>query len=105
MNIKCIQDRKSIRVLGIVLETLMSGQSLCFHSEDEDGNIENFCFYWKDGQLYQDYDARYLNSDGVRYMAESVEGEKSSFEDLVYILRESRSSNWSLGWSNADCAL
>lgn len=105
MDKKASTDRRSIRVLSMVLETLMSGQSLCFHSTDEDGNIENFCFYWRDGQLYQDSDKRYLNNDGVRYLAESFEGEESSFEDIVYILRESRDLNWSLGWSNADCAL
>ena len=105
MNKKAIQDRKSIRVLGIVLETLMSGQSLCFHSEDGNGNIENFCFYFKRGELYLDTDRRYLNNDGVRYMDGSSEGEKSSFEDIVYLLRDSHGLNWSLGWDNADCAL
>ena len=58
----------TVNVFKTVLETVMSNQNIAFHSEDEEGNIENYFFFWEEGQLLMDYDCRRLNNEGIRYL-------------------------------------
>lgn len=95
----------TINVFKTVLETVMSHQNIAFHSEDEEGSIENYFFFWEDGQLLMDYDCRRLNNDGIRYLDTSYENEPASLKDLIFIIRNSEDYIWSLGWSNIDCDL
>lgn len=95
----------TVNVFKIVLETVMSNQNIAFHSEDEEGTIENYFFFWEDGQLLMDYDCRRLNNDGTRYLDTSYENEPASLTDLIFIIRNSEDYIWSLGWSNVDCDL
>lgn len=95
----------TVNVFKTVLETVMSNQNIAFHSEDEEGSIENYFFFWEDGQLLMDYDCRRLNNDGIRYLDTSYENEPASLKDLIFIIRNSEDYIWSLGWSNVDCDL
>lgn len=95
----------TVNVFKTVLETVMSHQNIAFHSEDEEGSIENYFFFWEDGQLLMDYDCRRLNNDGIRYLDTSYENEPASLKDLIFIIRNSDDYIWSLGWSNVDCDL
>lgn len=95
----------TVNVFKIVLETVMSNQNIAFHSEDEEGSIENYFFFWEDGQLLMNYDCRRLNNDGTRYLDTSYENEPASLTDLIFIIRNSEDYIWSLGWSNVDCDL
>ena len=95
----------TVNVFKTVLETVMSNQNIAFHSEDEEGSIENYFFFWEDGQLLMDYDCRRLNNDGIRYLDTSYENEPASLKDLIFIIRDSEDYIWSLGWSNIDCDL
>lgn len=95
----------TVNVFKTVLETVMSNQNIAFHSEDEEGSIENYFFFWEDGQLLMDYDCRRLNNDGIRYLDTSYENEPASLKDLIFIIRNSEDYIWSLGWSNIDCDL
>lgn len=95
----------TVNVFRIVLETVMSNQNIAFHSEDEEGTIENYFFFWEDGKLLMDYDCRRLNNDGTRYLDTSYENEPASLTDLIFIIRNSEDYIWSLGWSNIDCDL
>lgn len=95
----------TINVFKTVLETVMSHQNIAFHSEDEEGSIENYFFFWEDGQLLMDYDCRRLNNDGIRYLDTSSENEPASLKDLIFIIRDSQDYKWNLGWSNVDCDL
>lgn len=95
----------TVNVFKTVLETVMSHQNIAFHSEDEEGSIENYFFFWEDGQLLMDYDCRRLNNDGIRYLDTSYENEPASLTDLIFIIRNSEDYIWSLGWSNIDCDL
>lgn len=95
----------TVNVFKTVLETVMSHQNIAFHSEDEEGSIENYFFFWEDGQLLMDYDCRRLNNDGIRYLDTSYENEPASLKDLIFIIRNSEDYIWSLGWSNIDCDL
>ena len=95
----------TVNVFKTVLETVMSHQNIAFHSEDEEGSIENYFFFWEDGQLLMDYDCRRLNNDGIRYLDTSYENEPASLTDLIFIIRNSEDYIWSLGWSNVDCDL
>lgn len=95
----------TVNVFRTVLETVMSNQNIAFHSEDEEGSIENYFFFWEDGQLLMDYDCRRLNNDGIRYLDTSYENEPASLKDLIFIIRDSEDYIWSLGWSNIDCDL
>lgn len=95
----------TVNVFRTVLETVMSNQNIAFHSEDEEGSIENYFFFWEDGQLLMDYDCRRLNNDGIRYLDTSYENEPASLKDLIFIIRNSEDYIWSLGWSNIDCDL
>ena len=95
----------TVNVFRIVLETVMSNKNIAFHSEDEEGSIENYFFFWEDGQLLMDYDCRRLNNDGIRYLDTSYENEPASLTDLIFIIRNSEDYIWSLGWSNIDCDL
>ena len=95
----------TVNVFKTVLETVMSNQNIAFHSEDEEGSIENYFFFWEDGQLLMDYDCRRLNNDGIRYLDTSYENEPASLTDLIFIIRNSEDYIWSLGWSNVDCDL
>ena len=94
----------TVNVFKTVLETLMSGQNIAFHSEDE-GSIENYFFFWEEGQLLMDYDCRRLNNEGIRYLDTSSENEPASLKDLIFIIRDSQDYKWNLGWSNVDCDL
>lgn len=95
----------TVNVFKTVLETVMSNQNIAFHSEDEEGSIENYFFFWEDGQLLMDYDCRRLNNEGIRYLDTSYENEPASLKDLIFIIRNSEDYIWSLGWSNVDCDL
>lgn len=95
----------TVNVFKTVLETVMSNQNIAFHSEDEEGSIENYFFFWEDGQLLMDYDCRLLNNDGIRYLDTSYENEPASLKDLIFIIRDSQDYKWNLGWSNVDCDL
>lgn len=95
----------TVNVFKTVLETVMSNQNIAFHSEDEEGSIENYFFFWEDGQLLMDYDCRRLNNDGIRYLDTSYENEPASLTDLIFIIRNSEDYIWSLGWSTIDCDL
>lgn len=95
----------TVNVFKTVLETVMSNQNIAFHSEDEEGNIENYFFFWEEGQLLMDYDCRRLNNEGIRYLDTSYENEPASLKDLIFIIRDSQDYNWNLGWSNVDCDL
>lgn len=95
----------TVNIFRIVLETVMSNQNIAFHSEDEEGSIENYFFFWEDGQLLMDYDCRRLNNDGIRYLDTCYENEPASLTDLIFIIRNSEDYIWSLGWSNVDCDL
>lgn len=95
----------TVNVFKTVLETVMSHQNIAFHSEDEEGSIENYFFFWEEGQLLMDYDCRRLNNDGIRYLDTSYENEPASLKDLIFIIRNSEDYIWSLGWSNIDCDL
>lgn len=95
----------TVNVFKTVLETVMSNQNIAFHSEDEEGSIENYFFFWEEGQLLMDYDCRRLNNDGIRYLDTSYENEPASLTDLIFIIRNSEDYIWSLGWSNVDCDL
>lgn len=96
---------KTVNVFKTVLETVMSNQNIAFHSEDEEGNIENYFFFWEEGQLLMDYDCRRLNNEGIRYLDTSYENEPASLKDLIFIIRDSQDYKWNLGWSNVDCDL
>lgn len=95
----------TVNVFKTVLETVMSNQNIAFHSEDEEGNIENYFFFWEEGQLLMDYDCRRLNNEGIRYLDTSSENEPASLKDLIFIIRDSQDYKWNLGWSNVDCDL
>lgn len=96
----------TVNVFKTVLETVMSHQNIAFHSEDEEGSIENYFFFWEDGQLLMDYDCRRLNNDGIRYLDTSSENVPASLIDLIFIIRDSQDyEKWNLGWSNVDCNL
>lgn len=95
----------TVNVFKTVLETVMSHQNIAFHSEDEEGSIENYFFFWEDGQLLMDYDCRRLNNNGIHYIDTSYENEPASLTDLIFIIRNSEDYIWSLGWSNIDCDL
>lgn len=95
----------TVNVFKTVLETVMSHQNIAFHSEDEEGNIENYFFFWVEGQLLMDYDCRRLNNEGIRYLDTSSENEPASLKDLIFIIRDSQDYKWNLGWSNVDCDL
>ena len=95
----------TVNVFKTVLETVMSHQNIAFHSEDEEGSIENYFFFWEEGQLLMDYDCRRLNNEGIRYLDTSYENEPASLKDLIFIIRNSEDYIWSLGWSNIDCDL
>lgn len=95
----------TVNVFNTVLETVMSNQNIAFHSEDEEGSIENYFFFWEEGQLLMDYDCRRLNNEGIRYLDTSYENEPSSLKDLIFIIRDSQDYKWNLGWSNVDCDL
>lgn len=95
----------TVNVFKTVLETVMSNQNIAFHSEDEEGSIENYFFFWEDGQLLMDYDCRRLNNDGIRYLDTSYENKPASLKDLIFIIRDSQDYKWNLGWSNVDCDL
>lgn len=94
----------TVNVFKTVLETVMSNQNIAFHSEDEEGSIENYFFFWEEGQLLMDYDCRRLNNEGIRYLT-SYENEPASLKDLIFIIRDSQDYKWNLGWSNVDCDL
>ena len=94
----------TVNVFKTVLETVMSNQNIAFHSEDEEGSIENYFFFWEEGQLLMDYDCRRLN-EGIRYLDTSYENEPASLKDLIFIIRDSQDYKWNLGWSNVDCDL
>lgn len=93
----------TVNVFKTVLETVMSNQNIAFHSEDEEGSIENYFFFWEEGQLLMDYDCRRLNNEGIRYLDTSYENEPASLKDLIFIIRDSQDYKWNLGWSNVDC--
>ena len=95
----------TVNVFKTVLETVMSNQNIAFHSEDEEGSIENYFFFWEEGQLLMDYDCRRLNNEGIRYLDTSSENEPASLKDLIFIIRDSQDYKWNLGWSNVDCDL
>ena len=95
----------TVNVFKTVLETVMSNQNIAFHSEDEEGSIENYFFFWEEGQLLMDYDCRRLNNEGIRYLDTSYENEPASLKDLIFIIRDSQDYKWNLGWSNVDCDL
>ena len=95
----------TVNVFKTVLETVMSNQNIAFHSEDEEGSIENYFFFWEEGQLLMDYDCRRLNNEGIRYLDTSSENEPASLKDLIFIIRASQDYQWNLGWSNVDCDL
>ena len=95
----------TVNVFKTVLETVMSHQNIAFHSEDEEGSIENYFFFWEEGQLLMDYDCRRLNNEGIRYLDTSYENEPASLKDLIFIIRDSQDYKWNLGWSNVDCDL
>lgn len=88
----------TVNVFKSVLETVMSNQNIAFHSEDEEGSIENYFFFWEDGQLFMDYDCRRLNNEGIRYLDTSYENEPASLKDLIFIIRDSQDYKWNLGW-------
>ena len=94
----------TVNVFKTVLETVMSNQNIAFHSKDEEGSIENYFFFWEEGQLLMDYDCRRLNNEGIRYLT-SYENEPASLKDLIFIIRDSQDYKWNLGWSNVDCDL
>ena len=94
----------TVNVFKTVLETVMSHQNIAFHSKDEEGSIENYFFFWEEGQLLMDYDCRRLNNEGIRYLT-SYENEPASLKDLIFIIRDSQDYKWNLGWSNVDCDL
>ena len=95
----------TVNVFRTVLETVMSNQNIAFHSEDEEGSIENYFFFWEEGQLLMDYDCRRLNNEGIRYLSSESENEPASLKDLIFIIRDSQDYKWNLGWSNVDCDL
>lgn len=95
----------TVNVFKTVLETVMSNQNIAFHSEDEEGSIENYFFFWEEGQLLMDYDCRRLNNEGIRYLSSESENEPASLKDLIFIIRDSQDYKWNLGWSNVDCDL
>ena len=95
----------TVNVFKTVLETVMSNQNIAFHSEDEEGSIENYFFFWEEGQLLMDYDCRRLNNEGIRYLDTSSENEPASLKDLIFIIRDSQDYKWNLGLSNVDCDL
>ena len=97
--------KSTVNVFKTVLETVMSNQNIAFHSEDEEGSIENYFFFWEEGQLLMDYDCRRLNNEGIRYLDTSSENEPASLKDLIFIIRDSQDYKWNLGWSNVDCDL
>ena len=88
----------TVNVFKTVLETVMSNQNIAFHSEDEEGSIENYFFFWEEGQLLMDYDCRRLNNEGIRYLDTSYENEPASLKDLIFIIRDSQDYKWNLGW-------
>ena len=96
----------TVNVFKTVLETVMSHQNIAFHSEDEEGSIENYFFFWEEGQLLMDYDCRRLNNEGRHYLDTSSENVPASLIDLIFIIRDSQDyEKWNLGWSNVDCDL
>lgn len=73
---------------------------------DEDGDVENYCFYIdEDGDLVSDHDCRCLNGGGERYMCGEWEHEPCTLEEIVSVWFIGNGDEWHKGWNNVDCDL
>lgn len=91
-----------------VMDRLQYLSSAAVHTEDENGNITNYCFYSINEcdcpELMYESEFYGLSENGERYRRNVFEDEPITEEEIIKLLSDD-SYYWSIGWYDVDCDL